>query len=69
MSLFYHEHNEYSVEAKYIQCSNCHRNTGLHLNDKKVEEIITQFLLNSLSHRVGLSWVISSKKKMTHEIE
>ena len=39
----YHEHNdeEYVVEAIDIQCINCHRNTGLYLKVKTVEEIIT----------------------------
>ena len=38
MSLLYHEHNEDFVKAIAIQCSNCHRNTGLHLKDKTVEK-------------------------------
>ena len=34
MRLLYHEHNEeeHVVEAIAIQCINCRRNTGLHLN-------------------------------------
>ena len=35
MRLLYHEHNGYVLEAISIQCSNCHRNTGLNLKDKK----------------------------------
>ena len=35
MRLLYHEHNKYFVEA--IQCFNCHKNTGLNLEDKRVE--------------------------------
>ena len=37
MSVLYHEHNEDAVKAIAIQCSNCHRNTGLHLKDKTFE--------------------------------
>ena len=68
MHLLYHEHNEDIVEAIDIQCSNFHINTGLHLKDKTVEEIITQFLLNSVFHHVGLSLIISSNKRIKYEI-
>ena len=56
MSLLYHEHNEYFVEVISIQFFNCHKNTGLSLKDKIVEEIIIQFVLNSVFYHVGLSW-------------
>ena len=38
--LLYHKHNEeyHDVEDISIQCINCHRKTGLHLNDKSVEK-------------------------------
>ena len=69
MRLLYHEHNEDFVEAIDIQCRNFHRNTGLYLEDKTVEEIITPFVFNSVLHHVGLSWIFSSNKRVKYEIE
>ena len=39
MRLLYHKHDEeeHVVEAISTQCKNWHRNTGLHVKDKKVE--------------------------------
>ena len=69
MRLLYYEHYEEEnvLEAIYIKCSNFHISTGLRLKDKKVEETITQFVLNLVLHHVGLSWIISSNKQMIYE--
>ena len=66
MRLLYHEYNEEEnfVEAIDINSSNFHINTGLYLKNKTVQEIITQFLFNSVLHNVGLLWIISSKIKL-----
>ena len=71
MRFLYYEHNEedHVVEAIAIKCRNCHRNAGLFLKDKTVEEIITHFVLNSVLHYVGLSWIISSCKQIKYDIK
>ena len=63
MRLLYHEHNEVFVKAIYIQFINLHKNTGLHLKDKTVKEIVTPFVLSSVLNHVGLSWIISTNKQ------
>ena len=39
------------------------------LNDTPIEEMITNFLLNAILHRVGMSWIICSNKEMLYEID
>ena len=68
LSLFYDKINEegsvvYSIS---IRCSNCNKETGLHLKDKKVEEMITKFVSNSILYHVGMLWIIFSNKKMLY---
>ena len=55
------------MEAIAIKCSNFHINTGLYLKREKVKETITQFVLNTVFHHVGLSWIISSNKEMKYD--
>ena len=71
MCLFYGNYNEEenAVEAIAIKCSNCRRSTGLCLNDKIVQKMITQFMLNTVLYCVGLSWIISSNNQMKYYIE
>ena len=66
MRLSYDKQNEEDnvVENIAIKCSICHRNTGLFLKDKTVEELITILLLNIVLHHVGLSCIISSNKQI-----
>ena len=55
MCLFYDNNNEEEnvVDAIAIKCRNCRRNTGLYLKDKTTQEMITQFVLNTVLHHVG----------------
>ena len=56
MCLLYYEHNEEDnfMEAIAIKCTNFQRSTGLYLKDKIVEEMFSQFVLNSVLHHVVL---------------
>ena len=52
------------VEAIDIRCINCKKETGLYLGTSTLEEIITKFVLNTLLHHVGISWIICSNEEM-----
>ena len=51
-----------------LMCINCKRKT--HLQPKYGKEfydkMITPFVMNSMLHHVGMSWMISSKKEMDY---
>ena len=52
------------VEAIYIRCINCKKETGLYLITSKFEEMITKFVLNAILNHVGMLWIIYSNKKI-----
>ena len=51
-----------------MKCINCKKETGLFSGTSKFEEMITTFLLNTILHHVGMSWIISSTNEMKYEI-
>ena len=55
MRLFYDNNNEEAnvVESIAIKCRNFLRINGLYLRYKTFQEIITQFLVNTVLHHVG----------------
>ena len=53
-----------------LKCINCKKETGLNEETGFKEfyyEVIPQFVLNSMLHHVGMSWIISSKKEMDYD--
>ena len=53
-----------NLDEVSLKCINCKRTTGLKKKSGFVEfndKIITPFLMNSMLHHVGMSWMISSK--------
>ena len=54
-----------------LNCTNCKRETGLD-SEKNfswlIDEVITKFVLNSILHHVGMSWITSSNKEMKYEM-
>ena len=53
-----------------LKCIHCKKETDL--NSETVfsgfyDEVITKFVLNSMLHHVGMSWIISSKKEMDYD--
>ena len=57
------------MEVIDIKCINCCRSTGLYLKDKTAQDMITQFVLDTVLLHVGLSWIISSNKQMEYYIK
>ena len=54
-----------------IKCINCNREPGLNSTTNSTwvyDEIVTKFVLNSMLHHVGMSWIISSHQQMEYEI-
>ena len=53
-----------------LKCINCKKETGLNSEtgfNGFYYEVITQFVLNTMFHNVGMSWIISSKKEMYYD--
>ena len=53
------------LEIVSFKCINCKKETGL--NSETVftwvyDEVITKFVLDSMFHHVGMSWIISPQK-------
>ena len=59
------------LDVLSIKCINCKRETGLNPETNFnwiYDEIITKFVLNSILHHVGMSWIISSNQEMEYEM-
>ena len=53
-----------------LKCINCKKETCSNAETgfkEFYDEVITQFVLNAMLHHVGMSWIISSKKKMDYD--
>ena len=53
-----------------LKCVNFKKETGLNAETgfkEFYDEVITQFVLNANLHRVGMSWIISTKKEMDYD--
>ena len=60
------------LDALVIKCINCKRKTGLDSETSFTwvyDEIVTKFVLNTMLHHVGMSWIISSKREMEYEMK
>ena len=58
------------LDSVSLKCINCKRETGLKTKSSFEEfynKIITLFVMNSMLHHVGMSWIISSKKEMDYD--
>ena len=56
-------------EAIDIICIHCKKITGFFLRNSTFEKMITIFMLNSIFHHVGMSWIISSNGKYIYEMD
>ena len=52
--------NKDKVEYMAIRCINCKKETGLYLTNFTLEKMITKFVLNTILHHVGMSWILCS---------
>ena len=57
------------LEAIYIRCINCKKETGIYLINSTLEEMISKFVLNEILYHVGMSWIICSSEKIKYEME
>ena len=58
------------LDSVYLKCNNCKRETGLKTKssfEEFYDKIITPFVMNSMLHHVGMSWIISSKEEMYYD--
>ena len=58
------------LDMVYLNCINCKKETGSNPETGfswVYDEVITKFVLNAMLHHVGMSWIISSNKKMDHD--
>ena len=55
--------DKYEVEIIAIRFINCKKENGLYLINWTFEEMIAKFLLNTILHHVGMSWIICSNEK------
>ena len=53
-----------------IRCSNCGKEKGLSTNNinTNYRDIITSFVLNTLLHHVGMSWIIETHEELKYNI-
>ena len=58
-----------NLDEVSLKCINCKRSTGLKNKYGKefYDKMITPFVMNSMLHHVGMSWMISSKKEMDYD--
>ena len=61
--------DKYEVIIIAIRCINCKKETGLYLRNSTFEEIITKFVLNTILHHVGMSWIICSNAEMKYKMD
>ena len=59
------------VKIIAIRCSNYGRERGLSINNMNTnyKNIITSFVLNTLLHHVGMSWIIESHEKLKYDMD
>ena len=54
-----------------LKCINCKKETGLNSETNFTwvyDEVITKYVLNSMLHHVGMSWIISSNQEMEYDM-
>ena len=58
-----------NVDEVSLMCINCKKSTGLIPKSGKefYDKTITTFVIISMLHHVGMSWMISSKKEMDYD--
>ena len=71
MRLWYDKENceENVVVNIAIRCRNCGKN-GLSMKNKNTnyKDMITKFVLNTVLHHVGMSWIIENKQQLEYDI-
>ena len=52
-----------------IRCINCKKLTGLYLTTFTLEEMISEFVVNSILHHLDMLLIICSNEEMKYEID
>ena len=72
MRLWYDKENleKNVVENVSIMCRNCGKKTGLYLRNTNTnyKDMITKFVLNTVLHHVGMSWIIETIQQLEYDI-
>ena len=60
-----------NVENVAIRCSNCGKETSLYMKNMNInyKYIITSFVLNTVLHRVVMSWIIETHENLKYDME
>ena len=73
MSFWYDNEPDDKNDMKIIaiRCINCGKERGLSMNNinTNYKDIITSFLLNTLLHHVGMSWIIETHEKLKYDTD
>ena len=59
-----------NLDKVCLKCVNCKKETGLNAETgfkEFYDEVITQFVLNSMLRHVGMSWIIRSEQEMDYD--
>ena len=59
------------VENIAIRCSHCGKETMIYMDNinAKYQYIITSFVLNTVLHHVGMSWIIERNEQLKYDME
>ena len=54
-----------------IRCRNCGKSTGISMKNMNINfnDIINQFVLNTMLHHVGMSWSIKKNQQLKYDID
>ena len=71
--IFWYDNEPYDkkdVKVIDIRCSNCRKEKVLSTNNMNTNygDIITSFVLNTLLHHVGMSWLIKNHEELKYVI-
>ena len=70
MSLWYDNKNleKNVVDNICIRCINCGETIGSSVKNTNYKDMVTKFVLNSVLHHVGLSWIIETNQQLEYYI-
>ena len=59
------------MENVAIRCSICGKSTGTSMKNmnKNYNDIIAQFVLNTMLHHIGMSWIIKTNQQLKYDIK
>ena len=63
--------NKNFVENVAIRCENCVNSTGIYMKNMNTNynDIITQFLFDTMLHHFGISWIIKRNQQLKYDVD